>query len=63
LGLRKCGRAHGGRMEMMSEFQTHIPHPLRQDLPELLSRRSIINVSKKRSESLTILDYPAILEL
>jgi hypothetical protein len=36
LSLRKLRRAHGSRMKTMTQFQTQIPHPLADYLPEFL---------------------------
>ena len=34
----KLGGAHRIRMQVMTQFQTQVPHPLRNDLPALLTR-------------------------
>ena len=43
----ECGRLHGSGREVLSEFQTKIPHPWREDLPEFLSRLRHENISGK----------------
>ena len=37
-GRSKLGRAHGGRLQLMPQFQAQVPHPLRDDLPAFLTR-------------------------
>jgi len=34
-------------MQMMTQFEANVAHPLREDLPELLSRRGIRNPAVK----------------
>src|SRR5438094_3030393 len=38
LGRSQFGGAHGRRMETMPQFHAQVPHPLADDLPELLPR-------------------------
>lgn len=37
----KLGLMHGSRLPLLTEFPTKVPHPLRQDLPELLTVRRV----------------------
>jgi hypothetical protein len=60
------GRLHGSAREVLSEFQTQIPHPLAEDLPEFLSASSmrtpairVLNSKPLRNiASLTIVSKP-----
>src|SRR5207245_1440026 len=40
-GGSKLGGPHRSRLQLMTQFQAQVPHPLRDDLPRVLTARSV----------------------